>query len=419
MPRSYKVKNINLAKQGDLRINWATKEMPVVAGLSREFKKTKPLKGLTVAACLHITKETGVLLLALRAAGAKVVAAGSNPLSTQDPVAASLAKQGVHVFAWKGQNNKDYYECLNKALDYRPHITIDDGADLISLIHAKRRELLKTVRAGQEETTTGVIRLRAMAKDGALEYPVIAINDTPTKHLFDNYYGTGQSTIDAILRATNILLAGKKVVVAGYGNCGSGIALRAKGMGAHVLITEVDAVKALKATMDGFKVLPMATAAKVGEVFITATGDKNVIRGEHVKTMKDGAILCNAGHFNVEINLNEVNKLTKKSFAVNEHLEQHTLKNSKTIFVLSEGRLVNLAAAEGHPSSVMDMSFAGQLLTTAWLAKHAKTLAPGVHEVPDEIDVKVATLKLKSLGIAIDQLTPEQQAYLSSWQEGT
>lgn len=419
MDKQYAVKNISLARAGTRSIHWATDEMPVMKILRAEFLKTKPLAGVRVAACLHITKETGVLLLALKAAGASVAACGSNPLSTQDAVAASLVKSGVSVFAWKGQKNKDYYQCLNRVLDSKPHITIDDGADLIFAIHKNRPELLKTVRAGQEETTTGVIRLRAMSTAGALKYPVVAVNDTPTKHMFDNYYGTGQSTVDAIMRATNILFAGKHIVVSGYGHCGSGIALRAKGLGARVTVTEVDSIKALQATMDGFSVLPMETAARVGDVFITATGDRDVLRGPHFRAMKDGAILCNAGHFNVEINLPELNALTKNITDVSEHVREYAMKNAKKIFVLSEGRLVNLAAGEGHPSSVMDMSFANQALTAAWLAKNYKKLATSIHEVPITIDERVAQLKLKTMGVAIDHLTLDQKRYLASWQEGT
>ncbi len=416
---SYKVKDIKLAAQGSLRIQWAENEMPVLKIIKEEFKKAQPFENVNIAACLHVTKETAVLMKVLQAGGARVSLCGSNPLSTQDDVAAALAKEGMDVFAIKGVSNKEYYECLNKALDIKPNITIDDGADLISLIHNERREVLKTVWGGQEETTTGVIRLKAMAKDGALKYPVVAVNDTPTKHMFDNYYGTGQSTIDAILRATNILLAGKKVAVAGYGYCGSGAALRARGLGAHVIVTEVDPVRALKAVMDGFYVATMQEAAKLGDVFITATGDKDVITKKHMALMKDRAILCNTGHFNVEINVDDLKKMAKARKSFNENVEEYVLPSGRRIYLLSEGRLVNLAAAEGHPSSVMDMSFADQALTAAFIAKNYKKLSPGVLNVPEEIDVKVAKLKLQSMGAKIDILTPEQKKYLSSWQEGT
>lgn len=416
---TYQVKNIKLAEQGKLKLDWAEKEMPVLANIKSDFAKRKPFKGLTIAACLHVTKETGILLRALQAGGAKVAACGSNPLSTQDDVAAALAKEGIAVFAWKGQTNQDYYKCLNAVLDLKPQITLDDGADLISLIHSKRTDLLKTVFAGQEETTTGVIRLKAMAKDGALKYPVIAINDTPTKHMFDNYYGTGQSVIDGILRSTNILLAGKKVVIAGYGYCGSGMALRAHAMGAHVMVTEVDPVKALKAHMDGFNVLPMKEAARLGDIFLTVTGDKNVITGAHMRLMKDGVILGNAGHFNVEISLPDLQGLSVGRREMRDQLVEYTLKGKKRIYLIAEGRLLNLAAAEGHPSSVMDMSFADHALCCDWVVKNYKKLTPGVYDVPAEIDLKVASLKLASVGVHIDKLTPEQKAYLAGWEEGT
>ena len=416
---NYKVKDIKLAGQGKIKLAWAEREMPVLMKIKQEFKKSKPFKNLTLIACLHITKETGVLLRTLQEGGAKVVACGSNPLSTQDDVAAALASEGVAMFAWKYQTSQDYYKCLNWALDFKPHITMDDGADIISLIHSKRTELLKNVLAGQEETTTGVIRLKAMAKDGALKYPVIAVNDTPTKHMFDNHYGTGQSTIDALLRATNIMLAGKKIVIAGYGFCSSGIAKRASGMGAHVMVTEVNPVAALKATLDGYSVMPMKEAVKVGEVFITATGNKNVILGEHMAAMKDGAIVCNSGHFNVEINLIELEKITKTKKEISSSVEEYTLKNGKRVYILAGGRLVNLAAADGHPSSVMDMSFADQALCSQWIVKNYKNLQAQVYDVPAEIDTRVASMKLASMGVKIDTLTEEQQKYLTSWNEGT
>ncbi len=416
---SYKVKDIKLAEAGRNKIAWAEREMPVLAMIAADFKKNKPFKGLTIAACLHVTKETAVLVKALVVGGAEVVICGSNPLSTQDDVAAALAKDGVNVFAWKGISNKDYYTCLNKVLDFNPQITIDDGADLISLIHSERKEQLKTVWAGQEETTTGVIRLKAMAKDGALKYPVVAVNDTPTKHMFDNYYGTGQSTMDGLLRATNILLSGRVVVIAGYGYCGRGMALRAHGLGARVIVTEVDPLPALKAAMDGFEVMPMTAAAKVGDVFLTATGDKDVITSSHFKLMKDGAILGNSGHFNVEINVPDLEKLSKSQKTVRDQFEEYTLKNGRKLYLIAEGRLMNLAAAEGHPSAVMDMSFADQALTCEWLVKSYKKLHPGVLDVPTEIDETVSRLKLQAMGVKIDKLTPEQKKYLTSWTEGT
>ncbi len=418
MPK-HKVKDMKLAKQGHINIALAEREMPVMRKIAQEFKKSQPFKNMTVAACLHVTKETAVLAKAIAAGGAEVVLCCSNPLSTQDDVAAALVEDGINVFAWKGISNKDYYECLNSTLDFKPQITIDDGADLISLIHSERKELLKTVLAGQEETTTGVIRLKAMAKDGALKYPIVAVNDTPTKHMFDNYYGTGQSTMDGLLRATNVLLSGKIVVVAGYGYCGSGMAMRAKGLGARVVVTEVDPLPALKAAMDGFEVMKMADAAKIGDVFLTATGDKDVITAAHMKVMKDGAILGNSGHFNVEINLKDLQKLAKSHRAVRDQVEEYTLPNGRNIFLIAEGRLMNLAAAEGHPSAVMDMSFADQALTCAWLSKNYKNLRAQVYDVPKEIDERVSKLKLEALGVKIDTLTPVQKKYLSSWQEGT
>ncbi len=415
----HKVKDMKLAKQGHINITLAEREMPVMRKIAQEFKKTQPFKNMTIAACLHVTKETAVLAKAISAGGAEVVLCCSNPLSTQDDVAAALVEDGINVFAWKGISNKDYYMCLNKTLDFKPHITIDDGADLISLIHSERKELLKTVIAGQEETTTGVIRLKAMAKDGALKYPIVAVNDTPTKHMFDNYYGTGQSTMDGLLRATNVLLSGKIVVVAGYGYCGSGMALRAKGLGARVVVTEVDPLPALKAAMDGFEVMKMVDAAKIGDVFLTATGDKDVITGKHMKLMKDGAILGNSGHFNVEINQKDLQKLAKSHRTVRDQVEEYTMPNGRNLFLIAEGRLMNLAAAEGHPSAVMDMSFADQALTCLWLSKNYKNMRAQVYDVPKEIDERVSKLKLEAMGVKIDTLTPAQKKYLSSWQEGT
>ncbi|MBI4015249.1 MAG: adenosylhomocysteinase [Candidatus Aenigmarchaeota archaeon] len=416
---SYKVKDIGLAEQGKLKIEWAEQQMPVLMSIRKDFEKAQPFKGVTVAACLHVTKETAVLVRTLKAGGAIVGLSASNPLSTQDDVAAALASEGITVFAWKGQNNDEYYWGLNQLLELKPNITLDDGADVISTIHSKRTDLLKNVFAGQEETTTGVIRLKAMAADGALKYPIIAVNDTPTKHMFDNYYGTGQSTIDGILRATNIMLAGKTVVVCGYGYCSAGIALRSDGMGANVVITEVDPLKALKAAMDGYRVMPLKEASKIGDIFITATGDKNILRAEHFQLMKSGAILANSGHFNVEISIPDLESLSKERKKINENTEEFTLKTGNKLYFLAEGRLVNLAAAEGHPSAVMDMSFADQALVCEWLVKNYKTLTPVVHDVPKEIDEKVARLKLKSMGVEIDSLTDEQKHYLGSWQEGT
>lgn len=415
----YKVKDISLAEKGKLNIEWAEQQMPVLMSIRKDFEKEKPLKGLTVAACLHVTKETAVLVRTLRKGGAKVILCGSNPLSTQDDVAAALADEGFNVFAWRGQNNEEYYWCLNKVLDFKPNISMDDGADVISLIHSKRQECLKDIYAGQEETTTGVIRLRSMAKDKKLKYPVVAVNDTPTKNMFDNVYGTGQSTLDGIIRATNIMITGKVFVVAGYGHCGKGIAERARGMGANVIVTEVDPIKGLRAIMDGFRVMPMNEAAKIGSIFVTATGDKNVIVKDHMKLMPDGAIMANSGHFNVEISLPDLEKISKKKRQIKENLKEYTLENGKRIYLLADGRLVNLAAAEGHPSSVMDMSFSDQALVCQWIAKNYKNMNPGVHEVPLEIDEKVASLKLKLTGAKIDSLTPEQKKYLSDWQEGT
>jgi adenosylhomocysteinase len=414
----YKVKDMSLSEQGLLKIEWAEGHMPVLMRIRKEFEKTKPFKGLTIGACLHVTKETAVLVKTLKAGGATVALCGSNPLSTQDDVAAALAKEGINLFAWRGQSSEEYYWCINKVLDFRPNITLDDGADLISTIHSKRQELLKDVFGGQEETTTGVIRLKAMARDNALKYPVIAVNDTPTKRMFDNVYGTGQSTIDGILRSTNLMLAGKNFVVCGYGYCGRGVAERARGMGAHVIVTEVDAVKALKAVMDGFKVMPLKEAAKIGDVFVTVTGNKNVIRKEHIQLMKDGAVLANAGHFNVEISIPDLESLSKGKKRLKENVEEYALKNGKRIYLLAEGRLVNLAAAEGHPSEVMDLSFANQALCCEYIVKNYK-MEIKVHDVPKEIDERVAKLKLITMGIEIDELTAEQEKYLKSWEEGT
>jgi adenosylhomocysteinase len=415
----FKVKDKHLAPDGLNKIDWAEKHMPVLMNIRKEFAEKKPLNGTRIAACLHVTKETAVLAKTLAAGGAEIRLCASNPLSTQDDVAAGLVHDGIEVFAWRGVNDKDYYWCINKALDVKPQITLDDGADLINTIHTKRTELLQNVFGGQEETTTGVIRLRAMAAAGALKYPVIAVNDTPTKRMFDNYYGTGQSTIDGILRSTNILLAGTSFVVIGYGFCGKGVAQRAKGMGAKVIVVESNPVEALRAHMDGFDVKKLKEAALQGDVFVTVTGDKNVIRGEHVELMKDGAILANAGHFNVEINIPELAALSKEKKKVRDNVEEYYLKNGKRIYLLGEGRLINLAGAEGHPSEVMDMSFANQALCSEFLASNHSSLAKTVHPVPLEIDERVARLKLESLGIKAEELTEEQKKYLASWQEGT
>ena len=415
----YKVKDTSQAKEGRLKIEWAESHMPVLAKIRDEFSEKKPLKGIRVGACLHVTKETAVLMRTLKAGGATLALCGSNPLSTQDEVAAALAEEGISVFAWRGENKREYYWCVNRVLDLNPNLTLDDGADLINTIHTKRKELLETVIGGQEETTTGVVRLRAMAKDGALRYPIIAVNDTLTKRMFDNVYGTGQSTIDGILRSTSLLLPAKNFVVCGYGYVGSGIAQKARGMGADVIVTEVDPVKALKAAMDGFKVMPMSEAAKCGDIFVTATGDKDVIRREHLELMKDGAVLANAGHFNVEISVEDLGDLARSKRKVRENVEEYLLPDGRRIHLLGEGRLINLVAAEGHPSEVMDMSFADQALCSEWLVKHAKELEPDVYAVPEEIDKRVAELKLKAMGIKIDELTPEQKAYLRAWKEGT
>lgn len=415
----YKVKRLALAGAGRKKIELAERDMPVLGSIRLACRKRKPFKGLTIATCLHITKETALLLETLRVGGARVVACGSNPLSTQDDVAAALAKSGIEIFAWKHQTDRDYYFCLNQVLDARPNITLDDGADLITTIHTKRTELLKYIKAGQEETTTGVIRLRTMARAGKLKYPVIAVNDAATKHLFDNVYGTGQSTIDGILRVTNTMIAGKTVVVAGYGYCGKGVALRARGMGANIIVTEIDPLPALQAVMDGLRVMPMSVASRLGDIFITVTGNKNVIRKEHFGKMKDGAILANSGHFNVEIAVTELKKSARTSREVRNHLEEFTLKNDRHVYLLAGGRLVNLSAAEGHPSSVMDMSFANQALSCEWLIKNYRKLSPAVYDVPKYIDEKIARLKLSTLGVSIDKLTPEQKQYLAGWQEGT
>ncbi len=416
----YDVKDLKLADKGKLRMEWAEREMSVLRNIRSDFKKNNPLKGLKIAACLHVTTETGNLMLALKDGGAEVELTASNPLSTQDDVAAALVKYyNIPVFAIKGEDNKTYYSHIYSVLDMEPNVTMDDGADLVSTLHSKKTNLLKNIIGGTEETTTGVIRLKAMAKDKELKYPIIAVNDAKTKHFFDNRYGTGQSTIDGIIRATNILLAGKHFVVAGYGWCSRGVAMRAKGMGANVIITEVDALKALEAVMDGFTVMPMKEAAKIGDIFVTLTGDKSVLREEHFKLMKSGAILANAGHFNVEIDIPALEKISKKSRKIREFVVEYIIDKEKSIFLLGEGRLINLAAAEGHPSSVMDMSFANQALSVLYLKEHSKELETDVYPVPESIDRKIAELKLQSMGVKIDKLTGIQKKYLNSWKEGT
>nr|MBN2278279.1 adenosylhomocysteinase [candidate division Zixibacteria bacterium] len=416
----YDISDPKLAGKGKLRIEWAERNMPVLRLIRERFKKEKPLKGINLACCLHVTTETANLMITLKAGGATAALCASNPLSTQDEVAASLVKDhGISIFARFGEDKKTYYRHINQTLDIKPHVTMDDGADLVSTLHSSRRELLNGIIGGTEETTTGVIRLKAMAQDSALMYPIIAVNDSKTKHFFDNRYGTGQSTIDGILRATNALIAGSTVVVAGYGWCGRGLATRAKGMGANVIVTEVDSTKAIEAAMDGFMVMPMAEAARKGDIFVTLTGDINVIRMEHFNKMKDGAIVCNSGHFNVELDLTSLDKNKKKKRLVRDFVEEYTLKNGRRIFILGEGRLINLAAAEGHPAMVMDMSFANQALGVEYLVGRAGSMKQAVYVVPEKIDNKIAELKLRSMGIRIDRLTPEQKKYLASWEMGT
>ncbi|MEW6439482.1 MAG: adenosylhomocysteinase [bacterium] len=417
---NYDVRDIGLADKGRLRIDWANRSMPVLNLIRQELVAGKPLAGLRLAACLHVTTETASLLDTLKSGGAEVVVCASNPLSTQDDVAASLVRDSaIPVFAIRGEDSKTYYEHIRAALDFRPHVTMDDGADLVSTIHKERRDLVSEIVGGTEETSTGVIRLKSMDEKGVLLYPIIAVNDAMTKHLFDNRYGTGQSTIDGILRATNRLLAGSVFVVCGYGWCGRGIAMRARGMGASVIVTEVDPLRALEAVMDGYRVLPMAEAAGQGDFFCTVTGDIRVIRKEHFLLMKDGAMVCNSGHFNVEVDLQGLQEIQVSNRQVRDHVHEYTLTNNRRIHVLGEGRLLNLVAAEGHPSSVMDMSFANQALCTAYLATHGKELEKKVYGVPTEIDQRVARLKLESMGVRVDRLTEEQQSYLASWESGT
>lgn len=417
---NYDIKDLNLAAQGALRIEWALQSMPVLEIIRKRFLKEKPLKGVRLAACLHVTTETAGLVRTLKAGGAEVAVCASNPLSTQDDVAAALVRQDqVPVFAIKGEDSKTYYQHIYQALEFKPHLTMDDGADLVSTIHSEKRALLKGILGGTEETTTGVIRLRSMAEKKVLAYPIVAVNDAKTKHFFDNRYGTGQSTIDGIIRATNRLLAGSIFVICGYGWCGRGVAMRAKGMGANVVIVEVDPLKALEAVMDGFGVMPMAEAAKAGDFFCTLTGDINVVRKEHFLQMKSGAIVANSGHFNVELDLKGLEQISKKRRVIREFVEEFTLTSGKKINVLGEGRLINLAAAEGHPSSVMDMSFANQALCAEYMVQKAKSLKKTVYGVPQEIDDEIARLKLASMGIKIDSLTAEQKKYLASWEMGT
>ena len=417
--KKYDVKDMALAGEGRQRIDWAYREMPVLHLIRERFSKEKPLKGVRISGCLHITTETANLGLTLKAGGADLVLCASNPLSTQDDVAAALVDYGIPTYAIKGEDGDTYYRHIGAALEHKPNLTIDDGADLVTTLHTKRKELLKNIIGGSEETTTGVIRLRSMYKDGKLKYPLIAVNDADTKHLFDNRYGTGQSTMDCITRATNILWAGKNVVVCGYGWTGRGVSMRAKGLGSHVIVIEVEPVRALEAVMEGYTVMPLMEAAKIGDIFITVTGDKNVIDKKHFQVMKDGAILANSGHFNAEINIPALETMKKKKRTIRNFVEEYQLKDGRSLYLLGEGRLINLAAAEGHPASVMDMSFADQALCMEYLVKNKGKLDIKVHNVPEEIDKEVARLKLKAMGVNIDKLTAEQRKYLASWDEGT
>jgi len=415
---SYKVKDIGLAGQGELNLTWAADHMPVLGIIKKRFEKEKPLKGVTIAASLHCTKETGVLIKVLEAGGAKVALAGSNPLTTQDDVVAALATSGTNVYAWRGQTKEEYYECINSVLNYKPDLTIDDGCDLVSTIHNDRKELLEGLRAGSEETTTGVIRLRAMETDGALKCPMVAVNDTPTKNMFDNRYGSGQSTIDGVIRATGgMLMAGKNFVMSGYGWCGQGIARRASGMGARVIVTEVDPVRALEAAMEGYSVMNMENAAKIGDIFVTSTGCKHVIDKHHMKNMKSGAVLANSGHFNVEINIPALEEMSMKKIRIRRDVDEYHTRDGRKLYLLSEGRLVNLAAADGSACEVMDMSFANHALVAEWLINN--DLEAKVYDVPGEIDHMIASLKLQAMGFGLDELTAEQDKYLNSWDEGT
>jgi adenosylhomocysteinase len=415
----YDVKDLSLAEAGRQRIAWASREMPVIRLIRERFAREKPLKDIRISACLHITTETANLALALKDGGAQVVLCASNPLSTQDDAAAALVEYAIPTNAIKGEDEITYYAHINTALDNAPQLSVDDGADLVTTLHTKRKDLLENVLGGTEETTTGVIRLRSLAKSGGLRYPIIAVNDAHTKYLFDNRYGTGQSTIDGITRATNILWAGKKVVICGYGWCGRGIALRAKGLGAQVIITEVEPTRALEAVMDGYQVMPLLEAAKIGNIFITASGDKHIIDEAHLKVMKDGAILANSGHFNVEINIPALERAAKSQREIRPFVKEYNLRDGRSLYLLGEGRLINLAAAEGHPASVMDMSFANQALCLEYIVKNQGKLETRVYPVPEEIDKEIARLKLKAMGTEIDKLTPEQETYLASWHEGT
>lgn len=421
MSVEHDVRSLDMATGGRLRIEWAENDMPVLRQIRERFAKEKPLQGIRMAACLHVTTETANLIHTLQVGGADVVLTASNPLSTQDDVAASLvANYEIPVFAIKGEDNKTYYDHLQRALDHKPHITMDDGADLVSELHKNRTELIENIIGGTEETTTGVIRLRAMAADGALRFPVVAVNDSNTKHMFDNRYGTGQSTMDGIVRATNLLLAGRTVVVGGYGWCSRGIAMRARGLGANVIVTEIDPLKALEAVMDGFRVMPMVEAAPIGDVFVTSTGDINVVDRHHFEVMKNGAVVCNSGHFNVELNIPALSSMAvEEPRRVRPFVDQYVLADGRRIHILGEGRLINLAAAEGHPASVMDMSFANQALAAEYMVKHHDELENAVYKVPEDVDMEIARLKLEAMGVNIDVLTDEQIAYLNQWQEGT
>ena len=414
------VRDLGLAEKGRERIEWAAGEMGVLALVRERFEKERPLEGIRIGACMHVTTETANLVDALKAGGAEVAICASNPLSTQDDVAAAICDQsGIDVYAIKGEDNETYYRHINAVLDHRPHVTMDDGADLVSLLHRERHDQLQEVIGGTEETTTGIIRLRAMANDGALMYPIVSVNDADTKHLFDNRFGTGQSTIDAIMRSTNLLLAGRTVVVCGYGMCGRGVASRARGMGAKVVVTEVDPIRALEAAMEGYGVMPLRDAARIGDLFVTVTGDRGVIGREHMEVMRDGAVMANAGHFDVEIDKPALEGLASGKRRIREFVDEYRLADGRRLHLLAEGRLVNLAAAEGHPAAVMDMSFANQALSVEWVVKNKASLSPGVYPVPAEIDGEVATLKLRAMRIEIDELTAEQQEYLRSWEQGT
>jgi adenosylhomocysteinase len=419
-PVNSDVKNLELADKGRKRIEWANQSMPVLQSIRKEFIKKQPLKGMRIAACLHVTSETANLMITLRDGGAEIALCASNPLSTQDEVAAALAGHyGISTYAIKGEDNDSYYNHIIAAIDFRPHMTMDDGCDLVHLLHTKRKDALEGIIAGTEETTTGVIRLRAMSKDGVLRYPIIAVNDALTKHMFDNRYGTGQSTIDGVVRCTNVLLAGSKFVVAGYGWCGRGLASRAKGMGADVIVTEIDPTRALEAVMDGFRVMSMAEAARIGDIFVTVTGNKSVLRQEHFESMKNGAIVANSGHFNVEIDIPALERISSSHRPTREFVEEYNLSDGRKIYLLGEGRLINLAAGEGHPAAVMAMSFANQAMAASYLAQNYKSLEKKVYSVPNEIDEEVALLKLAAMKITIDTPTAEQVKYMASWSEGT